>query len=93
MLTRENHLLGYTRSNPSQSSVPSDLALASDFGFCFQCQAGSSLVLRRPIKITALTRRYCLDSETSPSSGLRHDIRTIPRFVRWIDGCGAKLFG
>jgi hypothetical protein len=26
----------------------------SDFSFCFQCQAGSSLVLRRPIEITRL---------------------------------------
>jgi hypothetical protein len=56
MLPRENHLFGCTRSKPSQSSVPAGLALASDFGFCFQCQAGSSLVLRRPIEITGLTR-------------------------------------
>jgi hypothetical protein len=55
MLARENHLLGSTRSNPSQSSVPAGLTLASDFSFCFQCQAGSSLVLRRPIETTALT--------------------------------------
>jgi len=28
--------------------------LVSDFGFCFQCVVGSSLVLRRPIETTAL---------------------------------------
>jgi hypothetical protein len=55
MLARENHLFGCTRSKPSQDSVPARLTLASDFSFCFQCQAGSSLVLRRPIEITALT--------------------------------------
>src|SRR5580658_4525079 len=54
MLARENHLFGCPRSKPSQSSVPAGLALASDFGFCFQCQAGASLVSRRPIEITAL---------------------------------------
>jgi len=53
MLARENHLLGCTRPNPSQSSVPAGLTSTSDFSFCFQCQAGSSLVLRRPIEITA----------------------------------------
>ena len=40
---------------PIPSSVPAGLVLISDFGFCYQCQAGSSLVLRRPIEITALT--------------------------------------
>src|SRR5271156_4834972 len=54
MLERENHLFDCTRSKPIQSSLPAGLTLASDFGFCFQCQAGSSLVLRRPIEITAL---------------------------------------
>jgi hypothetical protein len=49
-------VFGRTRSNPSQSSVSPGLTLASDFGFCFQCQAGSSLVLHRPIEITALIR-------------------------------------
>ena len=58
MLARENHLFGCTRSRPSESSVPPGLTLASDFGFCFQCQEGSSLVLRRPIETTALIRHY-----------------------------------
>jgi hypothetical protein len=53
MFARENHLFGRTQSKPSQSSVWAGLALASDFGFCFQCRAGSSFVLRRPIEITA----------------------------------------
>src|SRR5277367_5791755 len=58
MLARENHLFDCTRSKPSQSSVPAGLTLASDFGFCFQCQAGPSLVLRRPIEITRLIGSY-----------------------------------
>jgi hypothetical protein len=48
-------MFGCTQSTPSQSSVPAGLTLASDSGFCFQCQAGSSLVLRRPIEITRVT--------------------------------------
>jgi hypothetical protein len=52
LLARKNQLFGCTRSDPSRSSVPAGLTLASDFGFCFQCQAGSSLLLRRPIEIT-----------------------------------------
>ena len=56
MLLREKHLFGCTWLKPSQGSIPVGLDLASDFGFCFQCQAGSSLVLRRPMEITALIR-------------------------------------
>jgi hypothetical protein len=56
MLARENHLFGCTRSKPGQSSVPARLILTSYFSICFQCQAGSSLVLRRPIEITRQTR-------------------------------------
>jgi DNA-binding winged helix-turn-helix (wHTH) protein len=56
MLAWENGLFGRTWPKPSQGSVPAGLTLASDFGFCFQCQAGSSLVLRRPIEITSLMR-------------------------------------
>src|SRR5580658_1542774 len=48
--------LGVLGQKPSQGSVPAGLTLTSDFGFCFQCQAGSSFVLRRPIEITAFTR-------------------------------------
>ena len=55
MLARENQLFGCTRSKPSQSSGPAGLTPASDFGFRFQCHAGSSLVLRPPIEITAQT--------------------------------------
>ena len=32
----------FTRSNPSQASVPARSNLASDFSFCFQCKVGSS---------------------------------------------------
>jgi hypothetical protein len=56
MLARENQLFGCTRSKPGQGSFPDGLTLASDFGSCFQCQAGSGLVLHRPIEITALIR-------------------------------------
>ena len=38
--------------------APAGLTLASDFGFCFQCRANSRFVLRRPIEITALIRRW-----------------------------------
>src|SRR5271156_3958353 len=58
MLPREYRLFGCTRPKPRQGSVPAGLTLASDSGLCFQCKGGSSLVLRRPIEITALTRRY-----------------------------------
>jgi len=56
MLARENHRFGCTRSKSSQSYIPAGPHLISDFGVCFQCQAGSSLVLRRPIEITAFIR-------------------------------------
>jgi hypothetical protein len=59
MLARQNHLFGCTRSKPSQSSVPAGLNPTSDFGFCFQCQAGSSLVLHRPIETTLLFGPSC----------------------------------
>jgi hypothetical protein len=55
MLPRENHLFGGTGPKPSQASVLAGLTLAGDFGFSFQCQVGSSLVLRRPIEITRVT--------------------------------------
>jgi|HubBroStandDraft_1064217.scaffolds.fasta_scaffold133563_2 hypothetical protein len=67
MLARENHLFGCTRSKPSQSSVPADLTPTSDFGFCFQCQAGPSLVLHRPIEITAQTGQ--VESSQKQASG------------------------
>ena len=65
MLSRENYLFGYTRSKPSQGSVPDGPALASDFGFCFQCQASSSLVLRRPVETTRVTGH--LEYQDSPT--------------------------
>src|SRR5271170_1040819 len=54
MLPRENHLFGRSQSKPSQGSVQPGLAQVSDFSFCFQCKAGSSLVLRRPIETTSV---------------------------------------
>jgi hypothetical protein len=54
-VAQENYLFGCTRSKPSQTGIPARLTLTSGFGFCFQCQAGSSLVLRRPIETTAFT--------------------------------------
>ncbi len=55
MLARENHQFGDNRSKPSQGSVPAGLTLTSEVGFCFQCEAASSLVLRRPIEVTRVT--------------------------------------
>jgi hypothetical protein len=78
MLARENNLLGSTRSNPSQSSVPAGLTLASDFSFCFQCQEGSSLVLRRPIETTALTRNSTDSVQSGPEDYVRA-ARHLPR--------------
>jgi len=60
MLPQQNHLFGAIQAKPSQSSVPAGLTLASVLGFCFQCQVGSSLVLRRPIETTALTGQILL---------------------------------
>src|ERR1700735_3759981 len=50
MFARENHLFGCTRPKSCRGSVPAGLTLASDFSFCFQCEVGSSSVLRRPIE-------------------------------------------
>jgi hypothetical protein len=69
MLPPEIHLFGRTRSKPGQGSVLDGLALASDFGFCFQCQVSSRFVLHRPIEITALTGQVSFCSE--PFRGLR----------------------
>jgi hypothetical protein len=55
MLAGEHHLFGCARLKPSQGSVPAGLTLTSDLRICFHRQAGSSLVLRRPIETTALT--------------------------------------
>ena len=60
MLPRENHLFAFTWTKPSQGSIPAGLIPVSDFGFCFQCQPGSSVVLRPPIEITAFIRHYVL---------------------------------
>jgi hypothetical protein len=60
MLPRENYLFGCTRPKPYQGSVLAALARASDVSFCFQYKGGSSLVLRRPIEITRLTRQVNL---------------------------------
>jgi hypothetical protein len=64
--------MGCTRSKPSQGSVPDGLAPASDFSFCFQCQVGSSLMLRRPIETARVTGRVPLGCATPPA----------PTFVR-----------
>jgi len=41
-LARENHLFGCARLKLSEGSVPTGLTLASNFGLCIHCQAGSS---------------------------------------------------
>jgi len=65
MLSRVLHLFGYSRPKPGQGSVPARLILASDFGFCFQCNAGSCLVSHRPIEITRLVGTWPRGSTTS----------------------------
>jgi hypothetical protein len=65
MLARENHLCGCARLKLSQGSVPAGLTLTSDLGFCLQCQAGSSLVLRRPIEIAAQTGHMGFNTDFS----------------------------
>jgi len=60
MVLRENPLFICTRSKPSHGSVPAGLALASEFGFCFQCKVRSSLVLRRPIETARVTGKVNL---------------------------------
>jgi hypothetical protein len=55
MLAGENHLFACARLKPSQGSVPAGLTLSSGLRICFQYQAVSSLVLRRPIETTAVT--------------------------------------
>jgi hypothetical protein len=73
MLPRESYLFGGTWPKPCQGSVPAALALASDFSFCFQYKGGPSLVLRRPIEITALTGKVDFPSfRLRDKSGL-HD--------------------
>ena len=62
--------------NLARGSVPAGLSLASDFAFCFQCQPGSSLVLPRPIEITALIRH--LKSRDVPVINLRAALISMP---------------
>ena len=52
MLPLENYQFSATGPKPNQDTIPAGVTLAGDFGFCFQCQVGSSLVLRRSIEIT-----------------------------------------
>jgi hypothetical protein len=70
MLPRKNRPFGCTRPKPSQGSVPSDPTPASDFGSCFQCQAGSSLVLRRSIEITPFCGRVIVENALAQNCAL-----------------------
>jgi len=87
MLPREIYLFGFTTTKPSQGSVPAGVTLASDFGFCFQFQKGSSLVLRRPIEITAVTGHYLskIRDRLREYSGAEVGERTL------VPGKGARL--
>jgi hypothetical protein len=78
---RESHLFGSTRSKLSQSGVPAGLTLTSNFSFCFQCQAGSSLALHRPIEITAVTGK--LPSARGQVSGYANFPEVLTR-NRWV---------
>jgi hypothetical protein len=79
MLPRENHLFGYTRSKCSQGNVSAGLIPASDFSFCFRCEAGSSLVLRRPIETAALIGKVKF-----------HFKSTVTRLIRHLRRSGAR---
>jgi hypothetical protein len=78
MLARENHLFGRARLKPSQGCVPAAVTLTSDLGICFQYQAGSILVLRRPIEITALTGPMPGVSETHVCGRVKIEILGSP---------------
>jgi hypothetical protein len=80
MLPRENYLFGCVRPKPSQGSVPAGSTIASDFGFCFQCKVGSSLVLRRPIEITALIAHLKFQYDTCLAGA----------FIRWDEKAGLR---
>jgi hypothetical protein len=85
-LARESHLFGCARLKPRQGSVPARLTLASYFSFCFQCQAGSSLVLRRPIETTVLIRhlqRTAIDPGRNSPSTLLHSAASLDRSFRF----------
>src|SRR5271156_1642058 len=62
MFPLENYLFSATGPKPNQDTIPAGVTLAGGFGFCFQCQVGSSLVLHRPIEITRLIRHLELIS-------------------------------
>jgi hypothetical protein len=55
ILPPEIHTFCCNVPKPNQGNVSGGLTLASHFNDCFQCQRGSSLVLRRPIESTAET--------------------------------------
>jgi hypothetical protein len=80
MLPREIHLFGRAGPKPNQGSVPAGLTLAGDFGFCFQCQVGSSLVLRRPIEIT----RFIAKDRDLPAGGFQSE---SARRAAFVDDC------
>src|SRR5580692_2264960 len=90
MLARENHPFGCARLKPSQASVPAGLTLASHSSFCFQCQAGSSLVLRRPIETTALTG-HCPQNLSRLPCGFRGSAQHL-RAVYSLESESPKFF-
>jgi hypothetical protein len=81
MLAREHHPFGCARLKPSLASVPAGLTLASDFSFCFQCQAGSNLVLRRPIETTRLIGHWAAIALRFESGVVESRLRQCGRFA------------
>jgi hypothetical protein len=77
-LARENHLFGRARLEPSQGCVSAAITLTGDVGIRFQSQAGSSLVLRRPIEITVLTGPVPGVSETHVCGRVKIEILGSP---------------
>src|SRR5271155_4213463 len=75
MLPLENYLFSATGPKPNQDTIPAGITLAGDFGFCFQCQVGSSLVLHRPIEITRVIGQVttAVKIRDSGTEGLRFE--------------------
>jgi hypothetical protein len=63
--------------NRDKNHMSANATLACDFNSCFQCQAGSSLVLRRPIETTRVTGHLKSDGHTRSGSSGNLEGRTL----------------
>jgi hypothetical protein len=105
---RRSDLFGCPRSKPSQGGVPADLAERAFLGFVFNCKAGPSWVLRRPVETTAVTgqmpprhpkpksaKNYCRDSPAGKGEGCSLGTPTRPGRCVTVqrESCTPKLAG